>query len=197
MHTPRQKHPLYPQPPSTILMPPAWEYLQAIPEDSSLFEFDNDASGNRANLEERRDTLSPDNYSSISTFSTNYTMSNLIGAGRTLGNLYSSAGKKIEHTLNRAAHRAGYGPDAIYQKLLNLRFKTWVTKREMGKDQRYNLALTDADIFHNEESRYLDLCNSLFEYSRWVSKHNFVMILYEVNLDPETFRYERLPLRGS
>ena len=195
MHTPRQKHPLCPHPPST--MPPAWEYLQAIPEDSSLFEFDNDASDNRANLWERSNALSSDNYSSISTFSTNYTMSNLIGAGRTLGNLYSSAGKKIEHTLNRAAHRAGYGPDAIYQKLLNLRFKTLVTKHEMGKDQCCNQASTDVDIFHNKEVRYLDLCNSLFEYSRWVFEHIFLMILYEANLDPETFRYERLRLRGS
>lgn len=54
----------------------------------------------------------------VSTFSTNYTMSNVIGAGRTLGGLYSRTGRAFERYLALAAHKAGYGPQAVYNKLL-------------------------------------------------------------------------------
>lgn len=55
-----------------------------------------------------------------STVSTNFTESNLPGAGRLLGKLYSSAGKKLEKAMARFVNRAGYGPEATYAKLLDL-----------------------------------------------------------------------------
>ena len=52
-----------------------------------------------------------------SLFSTNYTMSNNIGTGRVLGNLYSYAGRHLERTVGLLAHRAGLGPNATYEKI--------------------------------------------------------------------------------
>ena len=69
-----------------------------------------------------------DNLSIVSTFSTNYTMSNLIGAGRTLGLLYSRAGRAFEKSAAFVAEKAGYGPQAIYNKLL-------VSTRTSTKDE--------------------------------------------------------------
>lgn len=55
-----------------------------------------------------------------STMSTNMTMSNLPGPGRTLGKLYSSAGRSLEKSFGRLAHAAGYGPFAASQRLVAL-----------------------------------------------------------------------------
>ena len=52
-----------------------------------------------------------------SLFSTNYTMSNNIGTGRVLGNLYSYAGRRLEKTIGLLAHRAGLGPNTTYEKI--------------------------------------------------------------------------------
>ncbi|KLO14325.1 hypothetical protein SCHPADRAFT_318869 [Schizopora paradoxa] len=51
-------------------------------------------------------------YSYFSTYSTNYTMSNLVGPGRLLGNLYSKAGSSLERRLGKLAYRAGIGGHA-------------------------------------------------------------------------------------
>ena len=56
--------------------------------------------------------------SSSSLYSTNYTMSNLVGPGRVLGNLYSSLGRRLEKSVGVAAHKAGYGPSATYDAIL-------------------------------------------------------------------------------
>ncbi|KLO10097.1 hypothetical protein SCHPADRAFT_535649 [Schizopora paradoxa] len=57
---------------------------------------------------------------SYSTWSTNMTMSNLVGAGRTLGNLYSSAGRRLEKGVLQLLARTGRGPDACADRLLGL-----------------------------------------------------------------------------
>ncbi|KAH8112957.1 hypothetical protein DFH11DRAFT_394060 [Phellopilus nigrolimitatus] len=51
------------------------------------------------------------------THSNNETASDLPGAGRTLGLLYSSAGRRIEHHSNRAASALGKGPDAVVKRI--------------------------------------------------------------------------------
>ena len=56
--------------------------------------------------------------SSSSLYSTNYTMSNLVGPGRVLGNLYSSLGRRLERSIGVSAHKAGYGPSATYDAIL-------------------------------------------------------------------------------
>ena len=56
--------------------------------------------------------------SSSSLYSTNYTMSNIVGPGRVLGNLYSCLGRRLEKTVSVAAHKAGYGPSATYEAIL-------------------------------------------------------------------------------
>ena len=55
---------------------------------------------------------------SSSLYSTNYTMSNLVGPGRVLGNLYSSLGRRLERYIGASAHKAGYGPSATYDAIL-------------------------------------------------------------------------------
>lgn len=71
--------------------------------------------------------------SSQFTFSTNYTMSNLAGPGRVLGNLYSFTGRRLEKTLADIAHRAGFGPEAIFQKIRDLYSENW--KRDTRKGE--------------------------------------------------------------
>ncbi|KLO10507.1 hypothetical protein SCHPADRAFT_892292 [Schizopora paradoxa] len=48
-------------------------------------------------------------YSYASSWSSNYTMSNLVGAGRIIGNIYSRAGSSLERGLKSFAYRAGIG----------------------------------------------------------------------------------------
>lgn len=45
------------------------------------------------------------------------TMSDLPGAGRALGKLYSRGGKILEHAISRLAHRLGYGPFAAFERM--------------------------------------------------------------------------------
>lgn len=59
--------------------------------------------------------------SSASTFSTNYTMSGIVGAGLTVGKFYSLVGRKIENVLGYSAYKAGYGPLAVFEKMMILR----------------------------------------------------------------------------
>ena len=54
-------------------------------------------------------------------------MSNLVGPGRVLGNLYSNAGRRLERVLGSAAHRAGLGPIATYEKITELCQAIWRT----------------------------------------------------------------------
>lgn len=60
-----------------------------------------------------------------SLFSSNYTISNNIGPGRVLGNLYSYAGQNLERALGQVAHKAGFGPAATYEKIQILYQTKW------------------------------------------------------------------------
>lgn len=57
--------------------------------------------------------------------STNDTRSNLPGPGRVLGNFYSYAGRNIERAAGIIAHKAGFGPEAVYSKILDLYQTKW------------------------------------------------------------------------
>lgn len=62
---------------------------------------------------------------SIFSHSTNSTASNLVGPGRVLGNFLSFTGKRLERTLGDMAHRAGFGPDAVFDKICALIRADW------------------------------------------------------------------------
>ncbi|KLO08242.1 hypothetical protein SCHPADRAFT_615212 [Schizopora paradoxa] len=57
-------------------------------------------------LDELREDDTTTVYTYHSTWSTNYTMSNLPGPGRLLGNFYSRAGRTLERRLGRIVNRA-------------------------------------------------------------------------------------------
>ena len=61
-------------------------------------------------------------------FSTNYTESNLPGAGRVLGIVYGLAGRQLERTVGVVAQKVGYRPrsDVIYQKIQVLYHAGWM-----------------------------------------------------------------------
>ena len=61
-------------------------------------------------------------------YSTNFTESNLPGAGRVLGQVYSLAGRQIERTVGVVAQKVGFRPrsDAIYQKIQELYREGWI-----------------------------------------------------------------------
>ncbi|KLO06009.1 hypothetical protein SCHPADRAFT_895822 [Schizopora paradoxa] len=56
-------------------------------------------------LDELRNDETTTGYTYFSTWSTNYTMSNLPGPGRLLGNVYSKAGKALEKRIGRLVNR--------------------------------------------------------------------------------------------
>ncbi|KLO14319.1 hypothetical protein SCHPADRAFT_996667 [Schizopora paradoxa] len=59
-------------------------------------------------------------YTYASTFSTNYTASNLVGAGRILGKMLSRSGTSLERYLGKLAYRAGLGSYAKAEESLKL-----------------------------------------------------------------------------
>ena len=86
--------------------------------------------------------------SSTSLFSTNYTMSNLVGAGRVLGNFYSFAGRRLERTVGTIAHTAGFGPSATYEKIRQTYHTSWRGEKDKGEYYLVCLnALTLMSIF--------------------------------------------------
>lgn len=74
-----------------------------------------------------------DDDASFSSHSTSSTTSNLIGAGRILGNFYSFTGKRLEKRLGDIAHRAGFGPEAIYQTIRALYSENWKSDKKKGE----------------------------------------------------------------
>ena len=50
-------------------------------------------------------------------------MSNLVGPGRVLGNLYSSLGRRLE--IGASAHKAGFGPSTAYKKIQDCYETVW------------------------------------------------------------------------
>ena len=61
-------------------------------------------------------------------YSTNYTESNIPGAGRVLGLVYNSAGQQLERAVGLVAQRIGFRPrsDIIYQKIQELYQEGWM-----------------------------------------------------------------------
>ena len=55
--------------------------------------------------------------SSTSSVSTNFTLPNLPGPGRALGNLYTRAGRILERSIALLAHKMGYGPYAVSSRV--------------------------------------------------------------------------------
>ena len=79
-------------------------------------------------VEDEPDCLSVDEFkgdalsvTSTSYFSSNYTESNLPGAGRVLGLAYDSAGRRLERAIGKVAQKVGYRPRpyAVYQEVVN------------------------------------------------------------------------------
>ena len=64
-----------------------------------------------------------------SSFSSNATASNLVGAGRTIGLLYSSGGRRLEGLLANLAQRSGYGPWARYSELLDIKDEKYESRK--------------------------------------------------------------------
>ena len=70
---------------------------------------------------------------SSSFFSSNYTMTNLVGAGRVLGNFYVTVGRYLERILGEAAYSAGFGPDAIFERITQLYYDGWRDDRNKSE----------------------------------------------------------------
>jgi hypothetical protein len=51
---------------------------------------------------------------------TNSTASNLVGAGRGIGKLYSRGGRILERAISDIAHKLGFGPYAVSQRIISL-----------------------------------------------------------------------------
>ena len=83
-----------------------------------------------------------------SDYSTNYTESGLIGAGRTLGAFYSYAGRRIENAVGRVAHKAGFGPHATYLKIQEVFRTEWKNDEDKSVFQHYSFLLYDCMISH-------------------------------------------------
>lgn len=64
-----------------------------------------------------REYLFGDMEDSESSISSGATMSDLPGAGRLLGNLYSFLGRKLEAAIGRTAERMGYGPRVVAERI--------------------------------------------------------------------------------
>lgn len=71
-------------------------------------------------------------YSYASAWSTNYTMSNLPGTGRLLGNLYSRAGSSLERGIGSLANLTGLGGYAKAKEVISKSYYT-ILFYERGK----------------------------------------------------------------
>lgn len=63
------------------------------------------------------DYLFGDMEDSESSISSGATMSDLPGAGRLLGNLYSYLGRRLENAIGMTAERMGYGPRVVAERI--------------------------------------------------------------------------------
>lgn len=122
--------------------------LQNIAEDAVLDSYETTDLNSRTHPLGYRtihETLSDDNLS-ISTYSTNATAPNLPGTGRVLGNLYESSGKRLERALGDIARKAGFGPEAVYEKIVVLSQGDWT-----NDDKKGNVILLILALLHSHE----------------------------------------------
>lgn len=93
--------------------------------------------------------------------SSNDTASNLAGAGRTLGILYSRGGLALESTLGRLAHKAGFGPQAAWKRLWGLISKQGQDDLPAEAQQSY-----DAELSRRckQLTKYVTLVNLFHQY---------------------------------
>ena len=101
---------------------PSSKYLPADSMDTKISFEANEKVGSTGLQEKRRRQRWGIEYletgSVCSLFSTSTaTMSNLPGAGRTLGNLYSKWGFALEESLGIFAHKRGFGPEAVADRI--------------------------------------------------------------------------------
>ena len=96
---------------------------------------------------------------SSSFYSSNYTMSNLVGPGRVLGNLYSSLGRRLERSIGASAHKAGFGPSATYEKIQDY----YETVRKVGH-------LVERELYHLLQYSYVFYLVSLILNSRLLAQ---------------------------
>ncbi len=109
---------------------------------------------------EQDDSTSIYSYSYYSTWSSNYTISNLVGPGRLLGNLLSSAGSSLERRLGKLAYRLGLGSYAMAEAgLWNPGLLTMLQSEDMLRKEK--------------------ACNILLGYARYVASafRSFVLSL--------------------
>lgn len=121
---------------------------------------------------EETDSLAADDasvitYSYYSTVSTNYTMSNLEGTGRIIGNLYSKAGAALERRLGRIANRAAIKAAAeASEKALKAEEEAREEARRVEAEAlnllRYRVFLGD-DLSENEK-----VCDALLICAKYV-----------------------------
>ncbi|KAH8110203.1 hypothetical protein DFH11DRAFT_814193 [Phellopilus nigrolimitatus] len=108
-----------------------------------------------ADMPDCEDCDSKSLYSLCSQQSSDLTASDLPGAGRTLGLLYSRWGRALESSMNRFAHRRGYGPDAVAAEIE----RTTFSGRKTGDGVEWNAA-------GGGNAQLLARCQRLIGYTR-------------------------------
>ena len=103
---------------------------------------------------------------SSSSFSTNYTMTNLVGAGRVLGNLYVILGRYLERILGEAAYSAGFGPDAIFERITQLYYDGW--RDDRNKSESLQCLVVETYWPSLIELLLRRLCNKLLDHTKLV-----------------------------
>lgn len=106
--------------------------LQIIDEDNTLEPLANCETQPHGRTGRGFHANRPNDNVSIFSHSTNSTVSNLVGTGQVLGNVYSYTGKRLERALGDIAHRVGFGPEAIYVKICSLGWEDWIRDDEKG-----------------------------------------------------------------
>lgn len=150
--------------------------LHPIDESTSLDSFADVDNGTRRlgrSSHNRRAFIEDDVTLYTGYTSTNATTANMIGAGRTLGKFYGKAGKPLAEMLGNIAHKYGFGPDAVYDKIRTLYSQNWRTDNKKGgmfESQDLLRCITHYAFLyvHLAASKLQNLCFKLFEHTKWV-----------------------------
>ncbi|KAI5122831.1 hypothetical protein M0805_003126 [Coniferiporia weirii] len=96
------------------------------------------------------------------------TVSDLPGAGRTLGLLYARWGRALEASVGRLAHRNGHGPDAVAEQIARM---TFVGTRILGAELEPNdhrnrvFKFVEWKVAHDDEAKLRACCQKLVGYT--------------------------------